>query len=471
MGYNKNESIKSTAASQLGAYVSRNEALASNAAKEGMDLFRQAAEKYANKTISTKQGNLFEYIEAAKFNVDASKKLSNLSAEVTDSIGLPHDRADILIKEGNKVVKQIQAKSSKDGISALKELFKKRNIYRDLNKISNPENIDKIKELSEKRALKGSIYSEDYKNLNETIESSTRYDNVDSGGTSYKEVLDAAENPKKYANAFELRQYKSEVLKTTKNAAIAGSIVGGAISLVKNGTKVMNSELEIKDAAKNVMKDTIKTGARSGVTGALGSTIRVTAKKAGINSLAKSNVATSLASGVINVGVTVYNFAKGEIDEQEAMVQIGQNGFSTMSSIYSGMLAGLAFGPAGGAIGSIVGYIMATNVYQSCMAIMKEADLAKEEAKRIKLLSKEARKAMKQQRKEFQRKLKYELDIRDKYYKSCFTAIDEGIKNGDYEKAVLALTDLSLLFKKQLRLSDYNEFCEFMKNSNEPLKL
>ena len=50
------------------------EAAASDAAREGWELFRNKADQIGKKNFDLKRGSLFEYIESAKYNTDAVRK-------------------------------------------------------------------------------------------------------------------------------------------------------------------------------------------------------------------------------------------------------------------------------------------------------------------------------------------------------------------------------------------------------------
>ena len=52
--------------------------------------------------------------------------------------------------------------------------------------------------------------------------------------------------------------------------------------------------------------------------GCIGGVIRNTASRGGLKVLAKSNIATAVAAGLIEVGIVVYDYAKGTIDGREA---------------------------------------------------------------------------------------------------------------------------------------------------------
>ena len=73
----------------LGAEASKKAQEATNQSIEGMNYFRNVAEAKKNVAFEQAKGNLFEYIEAAKFNKNAASAGSKLHAVVTDPVGRP----------------------------------------------------------------------------------------------------------------------------------------------------------------------------------------------------------------------------------------------------------------------------------------------------------------------------------------------------------------------------------------------
>ena len=105
------EDASKTAGTLLGNAASQNAQNATDAALDGMSLFRWKVGTpiIQNGTFEAQKGNLFEYIEAAKFNADAASKGISARAVVTD-VTNPSAEADILIQDHGKTVKEIQAK-------------------------------------------------------------------------------------------------------------------------------------------------------------------------------------------------------------------------------------------------------------------------------------------------------------------------------------------------------------------------
>lgn len=95
-----------------GNAAAQNAQTATNMAADGMKLFQEKAAGpiIQNGTFATGKGNLFEYIEAAKFNTAAGRAGSTARAIITDAAGDPHAVADILIKDKGRTVKAVQAK-------------------------------------------------------------------------------------------------------------------------------------------------------------------------------------------------------------------------------------------------------------------------------------------------------------------------------------------------------------------------
>ena len=166
----------------LGNSVSTNAQNSTDISIEGMKLFRKVAHQKYNVGFEQVKGNLFEYIEAAKFNVDAAGKGAAARAVVTD-IKDSHAAADILIKEGSKTRREVQAKFvqlSKDERykSAAKSVFDQvggqkgqYGKYKGMDRLIRKQDdynsdgslLKEAKKIAKARADSGSMYAEDYR--------------------------------------------------------------------------------------------------------------------------------------------------------------------------------------------------------------------------------------------------------------------------------------------------------------------
>jgi hypothetical protein len=340
-----------------------------------------------------------------------------------------------------------------------------------MQKVTNPENAERVRALAERRgSMAGSLNAEQHQDTARHVTGETHHENVRSGGTSYKEARQAAEQPGRYTAITELKQVGREAATEAGAAAVTGAVIGGAILAIRNGVAVSNGEMTLEDAALQTAKDAGKGAVRGAATGAGGAVIRAGAEKAGLEVLARGNVATPIAAALIQSGVSVYRFAKGEITGEQLAEELGQAGTSTISSMYAGAAAGMVFGPVGAVVGSIAGYLLASSVYQSSLAILRNARLAEAEAARVEAVCREAVARMREQRAEFERLVEQQLQMRRQAFKACFAAIDEGTKSGQPARAVAGLADMAGIFGRRLQCETFAEFDQFMKGSNGPLR-
>ena len=450
-----------------GAEVAKFNANATDAIVKGMDLFREAANKLGAVNPKIAQGNLFEYIEVAKFNADAALQNSSLEAVVTAAEGNPHGAADLLIKDGDNIIREVQAKSMNRVGNLADSLSNDK--YQGMQKLVPDGNASQVRELAEKRSHYNNTdnYTDTAKNVTDKL----KCNGIESEGTSYQENLWAAENPELYAALLEGKYVAKEALVTGANAAIAGFIVSGAISGVKNTIAVSKGDITFEEALSNTVKDGGKSALRSGVTGASSTVIRYGATKLSVKALSKSNVAVTVAAGVIDIGASVYSFTKGEITSEELSERIGQTGTCTTYSLYVGAAGGAVLGPVGAVIGSMAGYLIAASIYQSATAIFKDARLAEAEAERVIAMCDVACQIMKEQRREFKRLFELNFKARCAEFDACFALMDRGLASNNHKVVTKSLSNLAALFDKKLQFESFEEFDNFMLDSNRSLIL
>lgn len=115
--------------------------------------------------------------------------------------------------------------------------------------------------------------------------------------------------------------------------------------------------------------------------------------------------------------------------------------------------------------------MLASNVYQSCIAILRSARLAEAEAARVEQLCEKAVAAMREQRAEFERMLHERLEERAVAFRDCFRSLDGSLSAADPAGSSLALSDLCALLGVELQFASFTECDTFMTQSEEPLKL
>ena len=433
--------------------MARPQAAATDALREGMAEFtRKGGQGTPPDQI---KGFLFEHIMAAKFNRNAAAAGKAVHAKVTGSSpGGGHSPADIKLI-GSSGEKLVQAKASDDPAWLARQATDPK--YDGMDVVAPEDQVDIVNQKLAERGESRRVVKE------------LQADGVSSGSMTTKELDQATANPKLYRLRMEAKQVGVEVLDAGTKGAMGGAVVGGALSAIHNVGAYLSGNVDGGTAAKNVAKDTAASAGRGAATGGLGAVVRQAGSRAGLETLKKSNVATAVASGIIDVGVAVYAFAKGEISAEEAAERIGETGCSTASGVYVGAAAGAIFGPPGAVVGSIIGYMAMSWVYQSCLAVLKRARLAEEEAARIVVLCAEATQAMDRQRRTFEAQLETWLNRREAAFGQCLAAVDRAIAQDETDDAVTALACLAGMTGSALKFKDFGEFDSFMTQSADPL--
>ena len=438
---------------QIGAELTSRQAAANDASAKQMALFAERAkEKTDGKFL---KGKLFEYIEAAKFDRNAARAGKTVRAHVKAAEGQPTGAVDIALKDGGRTTREVQAKAWHEPKDLAKQATKEK--YDGMD-VLVPK--DKVPATNRKLAEKGE---------SKKVVGELRSGAVASGGTGSRELKWAKDNPKLYRIAVEAGQVGREVVVTGANAAAGAAVVGGALSAFSNVASYLGGQTDGRTAIRNVATDSAKSGVRGFSSGALGAVIRQAGSRTGAQTLAKSNVASAVAAGVVEVGVTIYEFAKGEITAEEAAGRIGETGSAAAAGIYVGAAAGTIFGPAGSVVGSVVGYMAMSWVYQSSLAILQRARLAEEEASRVIALCAEATQGMDRQREVFEGRLESWLTRREDAFQVCLKSIEEALVKDDVDDTVVALARLVGMTGKALRFKDFEEFDQFMTYSTDPL--
>ena len=134
--------------------------------------------------------------------------------------------------------------------------------------------------------------------------------------------------------------------------------------------------------------------------------------------------------------------------------------------MYTGAAAGSVFCPPGAIVGSIVGYIVANQTYDSCVAILREARLAEEEAAIVIRLCYEAIEIMEEQRQAFEEHVDTVLAARRHEAEQCFAVLDAASLQDDPAMIIEALADLAATFGHSLKFARFEDFDAFMLDPN-----
>ncbi len=453
---------------------------------DGMNSFIKAAGEKINVPFAQSKGNLFEYIEAAKFNRNAAMNGNDYRAVITDSVGRPHDPADIEIVRNGKVLREVQAKFSdsqhaaadsvsmqrKDKYQGMQRLIRKENEYYDSSTGEKTTLLNKARTLAKKRAdVEGGIYQEQYKDVYDNLTDELNYDGISSGGTTLEELRIAHNSPANYANSEIKKQIKTEQSITAKNMASANMVTTGIAFGIENALCIFNGDKEACEAIKDVGTAVVKSGVKGYATGVLSTKIRYEAIKNGSQLLSDSAAATVMAGGLIDSGVSIYSYARGEIPAEQLRDELVDTAIKSFATVFYSKAVPAMAGVSVAPIVPIAVYTSVSFVVTATREILRNAKLNTEENQRISALLEESIILLEESYNQFVCYVEQCEKKQKQMFESFINDFQYNIETGEnYDSALMAIVKFANQAGIVLNHINFNDFKNAMK-SNEVFRL
>ena len=202
-----------------------------------------------------------------------------------------------------------------------------------------------------------------------------------------------------------------------------------------------------------------KGGIRGGLAGGISSVLRIVGVKNSIPMLKDTNVATALASGIVDCGVSIYAYTKGEISKEQLISEMKSTVIQSTSAYYFTSALKATVGVSGGVFLPMAIYAATSYAVMSTKAIIDQAKLNAQEYRRIANLYAEETAVLNEYREILQKKFAvYKQERRNAMDRFLNIIEDSSIKENNYSQAVYAMIGLS----NQLQFSlQHKEFAEF----------
>ena len=386
------------AGAQIGNDFSKNVQKGTDTAIRGMNLFRAKGANLGKVGYEQGKGNLFEFIEAAKL----TKNMANAGVQAFDKFpvtDIPVGKGgygehtapdDFRLQKNGTIIGRGQAKVNNDPHKAAVNFTNPK--YYGMQKNTTIDSLPEIKEQLKKMLEKGEIsktaYDDACNNLTGMLIDPDS--GITSGGTTMDELKQfcgedgkvSVEAVNRYARKFEMKQYRKEIANTSLNMAASGAMVSGIVSGVENAYAILHDKKKLDEAIKDIGGEVVKGSARGGIIGAVSSVIRIGGTKAEIPLLTDSSCATVMAAGIVEGGVAIYEYAKGEIKVEQLIEELENTTIKSATTIYFSKAATAIFGATNPFI-PIAIYSVANYVVASTREIMKNAKLNAEEYDRL----------------------------------------------------------------------------------------
>lgn len=488
----KSKGLLNMISSLLSNDNSKNYQNATNEALRGMEHLETKINSpiIKNGNFAQGKGNLFEYIEAAKFNVDSAIKRKNYTAEVTDITDM-HAAADILIKDGKDIKREVQAKfvqsynNGKENSAAKSVHYQagiqkghfgkyhgmQRLIRKEENYNQNGSLLKESKKLAKRVGDSGDIFAEEYKDVYKNLTDELNYDGVTSKGTTIQEIEKAYNNPEKYINDFNKKVMRKEIKNTSLNMAKSGAFMSGIVSSISNMFALYEDKKELNDAIKDVTKDTLGGAIRGGTTGAISTMIRQKGVQIGNNLLSDSTNTTIIAGSIVDGGVALYSYAKGEISLKEMQQQLIDTTIKSTTTIYYTKAVTAIMGQSLNAIFPVAVYTSANYIVACTREIIKNAKLEEAEYNRMRYVLEDSIETTKKYHDEFKTMIENCEESQRIMYLNFINSFNYNLDTGEgYNDSINAIMHFAQSAGIQLKLTDFNDFKNAML-SNENLKL
>lgn len=293
--------------------------------------------------------------------------------------------------------------------------------------------------------------------------------NIRKGGLTSEEAIEARLHPK--------RSTVKDVGALAHRAGIAqaktGAVIAGSVSIVRNVVACMKGEIEPKDAAAAVAKDTGTGAALSYATAFTGAVVKGSmqnASSAYIRSLSKTNLASGLVTTSMDIGKTMSRYIRGELTGVQCVEQLGEQGVGELgaamyASIAVASVSGsgtVALGVIAGIAGSTLGYAAAVTVYQELATSLKEYELAKEQRIQVEQECAEAVQMIRQYRQEMNLAVEQYLTAHLDVISSGFQAMDKSIMAGDTSGVLAGNAAIQEVLGYKVQFHTQDEFDNLM---------
>lgn len=466
-----------------GNAMSQNVQAGTNVAMDSMGELLFKAGRISDVGFEQSKGNLFEFIEAAKLQTNMANKGHFLDKNpVTD---IPTSRGGLgehtapddfrLVKDG-KVVGRGQAKYNNNAQKAANNFVDPK--YHNMQRVAPSDQIPEIREKLDEMMRKGQISKHAYDNAVKNLQQDGLTDpttGISSGGTTRAEIQKlkgkdgkvSEEAVKRYAMKFETKQLVKEVTTTATNMAATSAITNGIVSGVRNMFAVFKDQKELAQAIKDVGADMGRGAVRGASTGSLSSLIRYSGTKLNVPVLSDSTAATVMAGGIIDGGVAIYAYAKGEITAEQLGHELVDTTVKSAATIYFTKAVTAVVGTANPFLPMAI-YTAASYVVTCTRSIINEAKLNAAEYEKMTLLLKESTELMKQYHEQLNSYMKHYKENQRNILQGFLDSFGYYSETGqDYERAIYSIVNFANQTGIALQYADFNEFSSAMRAKRE----
>lgn len=439
--------------------------------------------EYRQQNINQQAGFSAELIKEARDNKKAILSGSNTRTRTTDGLGKTNDQVEdhVLVDGAGTVIQDSGSQMkflgvTKDGKYTVIEKIVKEKDWERYSTIDVPadqysgalqyadEQAKKLREQAQKLREKGKIAEavEKEKLAQKYKDAKTR---IRKSNLTLQEAKDARLNPKEFV--------KKEVMTDSYNAGVEAAksamIMSGAISIAQNMYSVISEEKPINEAAEDVVKTTLASGAMAYIVGGSGTAIKAimhSSNNIGVRRLGTTNAPAMIATASVEVTKSIGRYAKGDIDELALLQELGEKGTGMLATGFATAVGTIVAGPLGGIVGSMIGYNSGVMIYNGALAVLEGAKISRERRKVIEALAENAIAEMTQYKEELKSYTAQQYKHREEVYNQLFVSMEKSLMRNDINGYIAAIDDFGSFMGVKLSLNSREEMDAFMSNPN-----
>lgn len=251
------------------------------------------------------------------------------------------------------------------------------------------------------------------------------------------------------------------------NGAMFGATIGGTAAIVRNAVALAQGEVEMSDAAADVVVQTAGSAAMGYGTAFAGAAIKGAMQNSADESvrvLAETNLPGTVVAVSVSTAKVMARFVSGEIDGQECLEELGESGTTMVSSAMFATIgqAVIPIPVVGGMVGGMVGYALASASYQTLMQALKEKDLAAERRKIIEEECAQQIKLIQEYRAQLEKNIQEYLLGQHEIFNTAFVAIKDALGIGDVDGYIRGVNSITHALGSSTQFEKVDEFNDFM---------
>lgn len=283
--------------------------------------------------------------------------------------------------------------------------------------------------------------------------------NLRKSNVSSKEAVEARMDPK--------LSTAKDVVKISHKAgvqtAISSGVISGSVSIVKNLVSFSKGEIEAKDAAENVAKDTLSTTAVGYATGFTGAALKGAMQNSSsqyVRALSKTNVAGTVVAATVSATGTLKSYLYGEIDGAQCLETLGEQQTGMLASAMFAAVgqAAIPIPVVGGLIGGMLGYSLSSATYGILVQSLKDEKMSKQQRNETEKACNEYIRMIQSYRKEIEEIMNQYLADESEVFQESFRNIKDALAIGDVDWFIESANRMTEHLGGEVPFSDMEDF-------------